>query len=202
MQLYFSPGACSLSPHIVAREAGLDVTLVPVALRDKKLPDGGDYRTVNPKGQVPALRTDDGIVLTEGAVIVQFLADQKPESGLVPPAGSMARYQTQEWLNFIAAEVHKSYSPLFNPKAAPEIKDAQRAHLATKLDLVAQHLATRPFVMGEQFSAPDAYLFTVLRWSPVVGVDLSRWPVLEQYVARVGARPAVQAALEAEARAK
>jgi glutathione S-transferase len=198
MKLYYMPGACSLSPHIVAREAGLPVQLVLVG-RDKKLPDGGDYRALNPKGYVPALQLDDGTVLTEGPAIVQYLADQVPDLALAPPNGSIQRYRLQEWLNFLTSEIHKSFSPLFRPNTPEDYKPIVKENLAGRFGLIEQHLADgRNYLLGEQFSVADAYLFVLLRWAPGQGLDLARWPNLAAYVKRVAARPAVDAALDAE----
>jgi len=196
LKLYFSPGACSLSPHIVLRELGLPFDLERVDTKAQKTASGANFTEINPKKYVPTLRLDDGQVLTEGAVIVQYLADRKPEAQLAPPTGSMERYRLQEWLNYIASEVHKSFSPLF--RAAEEQRPALRDALGPKFDFIARHLEKRQFVLGDRFSVADAYLFTVLNWSRVVGIDLARWPALDGYVKRVAARPAVRAAMEAE----
>ena len=198
MKLYFSPGACSLSPHIVAREAGLDVELVKTDLKTGHTADGGDFTHVNAKGYVPTLQLDNGQVLTEGPAIVQYLADQKPESGLVPKAGTMERYRVQEWLNFITSEIHKSYSPLFNPEASTDWKVAAKANIVKRFGFIANHLAGKQYLMGEQFTVADAYLFTVANWGQWVGVDIGQWPELKAHHARVGARPKVQEALKAE----
>ncbi len=202
MKLYFSPGACSLSPHIVLREAGLAFDLVKVDLKSKKLADGGDYLQVNPKGYVPLLELDNGQRLSEGPAIVQYLADQKPETGLAPKAGTMERYRLQEWLNFLSSEVHKQFSPLFNPAASEDWKQAVRGNLARRFDWLAPQLAARPYLMGDRFTVADAYLFTLLNWCSFTGVDLGRWPALKEYHARVGARPKVREALKAEGLAK
>ena len=202
MKLYFAPGACSLSPHIVLRELGLPFDLVKVDLGTKKTSDGSDFKAVNPKGYVPALLTDDGQVLTEGPALIQYLADRKPEAKLAPANGSFARYQLQEWLNFISTEIHKSFSPLFNaamPDAAKEIYTARLKQRFRELDAV---LAKQDFLMGPQFSVADAYLYTVLRWTQYFTIDLNEWPALAKYFARVDARPAVKAAVDAEAAAK
>jgi glutathione S-transferase len=198
VKLYYAPGACSLSPHIVLREAGIPFELERVSLSKKRTATGADYWAVNPKGYVPALQLDDGQVLTEGPAIVQYLADQKPEAGLAPANGTMDRYRLQEWLNFISTDLHKQYSPLFNPKAPEETKATQREYLEKRIGFVAQSLAGKPYLMGERFSVADAYLFTVLSWSRLVNLDLGRWPVVVEYLERVGARPAVQAAIDAE----
>jgi glutathione S-transferase len=198
MKLYFSPGACSLSPHIVLREAGVPFDLEQVDLRAKTTKSGADYKAINPKGAVPALQLEGGDVLTEGAVIVQYIADKKPESKLAPPTGTIERYRLQEWLNFIASEVHKSFSPLFNPKASPDTKELFVANIGAKLDYVAKELDGKSFLMGDAFSVADAYLFTVLRWTKPMQIELSKWPTLAAYFERVAARPAVKAALAAE----
>ena len=198
MKLYFSQGACSLSPHIVLREAGVPFELVRVHLGSKKTADGADFRAINPKGYVPTLMLGDGQILTEGPAIVQYIADLRPESGLAPPAGTMERYRLQEWLTFIGTELHKNFSPLFNPAATDDAKEAARANLARRLPIAAQVLEGRPYLTGEAFTVADAYLFTVLTWTRLVDVDLSPWPSLGAYLERVGARPSVQAAMEAE----
>ncbi len=198
MKLFYVPGVCSLSPHIVAREAGIPVEFKLVDRKTKQIEGGGDYNALNPKGYVPALQLDNGDVLTEGAVIVQYLADQKPESGLAPKLGTMERYHMQELLNFIATEIHKGYSPLFNASAPKETLDAAIARLSSRLDLLAKMLDGKPYLTGEKFSIADAYLFTVLRWSDRTGIDLAKWPALKAFRERVGARPKVQEALTLE----
>jgi glutathione S-transferase len=196
MKLYFSPGACSLHPHIVLRETGLPFTLERVDLRAHKTHDGKDYYAINPKGYVPALQLDDGSILTEGAVIDQYIADRKPEAKLLPPAGTMERYRVQEWLNFIASEIHKSFGPLF---AGPEeAKEPARARVSKRFDLVAHELDARPYLVGNSFTVADAYLFNMLTWTKFTGIDLARWPALQAFFARVQERPAVLAALAAE----
>ncbi len=197
MKLYYSPGACSLSPHIVLREAGADFTLVRVDLKTKKLEDGSDYLAVNPKGYVPALQLDNGELLTEGPAIIQYVADQHPAAGLAPAPGTLERARLQEWLNMISTELHKSFTPLFRG-AGDEWKNAALDNIRRRFDLVAQRLATNPFLMGERFSVADAYLFTVLSWTGFVKIDMSPWPALQAFSQRVGERPAVQAALSAE----
>lgn len=202
MKLYYSPGACSLSPHIVLRELGLPFSLVKVDLKTKRTADGADYLAVNGKGYVPALELDDGQVLTEGPAIVQYLADRKPEAGLAPPNGTLERYRLQEWLNFISTEVHKQFSPLFAPNTPDATKEAQRERLAGRFEWLSKQLASKDYLLGKAFSVADAYLFTVLNWCGFVGLDLGKWPVLAQYHARIAARPAVQEALKAEGLAK
>ncbi|WP_151631909.1 glutathione transferase GstA [Noviherbaspirillum aerium] len=198
MKLYFSPGACSLSPHIVLHELGLEFEREKVNLAEKKTASGNDYRAVNPKGYVPALQLDNGDVLTEGPAIVQYLADQHPGKQLVPPAGTIERYHLIEWLNFISTEVHKSFSPLFKPGTPDETKKTALDTLATRLEFVNQKLQGKDYLNGSQFSVADAYLFTVLRWAEPMKIDLGRWPAVQAYFERVGARPAVHAALLAE----
>jgi len=198
MQLYFSPGACSLASHITLREAGLPVELRKADTKTKKLEDGSDYFAVNSKGAVPALRLDDGQVLTEGPAILQYLADQKPESKLAPKAGTLERYRLLEWLNFITSEVHKSFSPLFNPTADAAVKQYTTQNLEKKFDWINKQLAGKQYLTGDQFTIADAYLFVVVNWSNFVGIDLGRWPALKAFQDRVAARPKVQEALAAE----
>jgi glutathione S-transferase len=198
MKLYFSPGACSLHPDIALREAGLPFELVRVDIHAHKLHDGTDFYGINPKGLVPTLELPDGQILTEGAVIDQYVADLVPEAGLAPPAGTMARVRLQEWLNFIATEIHKAFAPLFrNDEAA---KEPARARLAERFDFVARTLATQPYLMGEVFTVADAYLYNMLRWTLRTGIDVAKWPALQAFFVRVDARPSVQAALAAEKR--
>jgi glutathione S-transferase len=197
MKLYFSPGACSLSPHIVLIEAGLDFTSERVDLREKKTAGGEDYRAINPKGYVPALALEDGALLTEGPAIVQYLADLAPAAGLLPPVGDVARYKVVAWLGYISSELHKNFSPLFNPAATEDMKAHAHKMLALRLEHVAAQLDGREF-LETRFSVADAYLFTVLGWADRVGVSLAAWPVLGEYRARVAARPAVQQALREE----
>jgi glutathione S-transferase len=198
MKLYYSPGACSLSPHIVLIEAGLPFTAEKVNLKTKTTEKGEDFLQINSKGAVPALQLDDGRVLTEGAAIVQYLADLKPDSGLAPRAGSFERYQLAEILNYIAAEVHKGFSPLFNPAILPDAKTAALANLHKKFDWLSGQLDGKTYLMGNTFTVADAYLFTVLSWSGRLAIDLSKWPVLAAYVERVGQRPKVQEARKSE----
>lgn len=198
MKLYYKAGACSLSPHIVLCEAGLAFDLESVDLITKKTGSGGDYLGFNPKGYVPALLLDDGQLLTEGPAIVQYIADRVPEKRLAPAAGTMERYRLMEALNFIGTELHKGFSPLFNPKAPDEWKSMARDMLTKRIGVVAKQLEGRDYLLGAEFSVADAYLFTVLGWAGYVKLDLSAWPVLKSYLARIAARPAVQAAMAAE----
>ncbi|MCC5795102.1 MAG: glutathione transferase GstA [Chromatiales bacterium] len=198
MKLYFSPAACSLAPHICLHEAGLAHTAEKVDMRKREVSDGRSYRSVNPKGYVPALELDDGQVLTEVAAIVQYIADLAPGSGLAPPPGDMARYRMQEWLSFIGTELHKGFGPLVRPGAPEEFRASARNKLEGRLQLVAAELDSRDFLLGDRFSAADSYLYTVLSWAPFAKLDLSTWPRLERYVSEIGARPAVQAARKAE----
>ena len=202
MKLYFSPGACSLSPHIVLRELGLPFETVQVDLKTKRTSDGSDFWKINPKGYVPTLQLDDGSILTEGPAIVQYLADLRPASGLVPANGSFARYRLQEWLNFISTELHKQFSPLFNPATPEPVKQAQQERLAERFREIVAAMGGAPWLMGDAFTVADAYLYTVLTWAAYVGVDLAPFPALQAYMQRVEARPAVQAALTAERNAK
>ena len=189
MKLYYWPGACSLSPHIVSREAGIDLQLAQLDRAERKTADGTVLLNVNPKNQVPVLELDDGQKLTEGPVIVQYLADQKPASGLVPPPGTMERYRVQEWLNFITSELHKT---------SDDFKATLRDMLGQRFDWIDKQLAGKQYLMGDKFTVPDAYLFTVLRWSPRVGIDLGKWKNISAYLDRVGARPKVQEAMKVE----
>ncbi|ORJ25211.1 glutathione transferase GstA [Rouxiella badensis] len=198
MKLYYKAGACSLSPHIVLREAGLDFTIVKVDLVTKKTEQGEDFYHINPKGQVPTLVLDDGTVLTEGAVVVQYIADQKPDRQLLPEFGSLARYHALEWLNYIATEIHRSISPLFNPKTPDEYKFMTREALHKKLAYLNTSLKDKQFLLGNRFSVADAYLFTMMRWAKALKFDLSSLPDLNSYIERVAARSAVDAALVAE----
>lgn len=198
MKLFLKPGACSLSPHIVLEELGLPYETEVVDLARKTTASGQDYLAINSKGYVPALLLDGGELLTEGPAIVQYLADLAPEKQLAPANGSVARYQLQAWLTFIGTEVHKSFSPFFNPKAPQEWKDIARANLERRLAYIAQQLEGRDYLLGSEFTVADAYLFTVLNWSKFIKLDLGSWPLLAAYQARVAARPAVQAALKAE----
>jgi glutathione S-transferase len=199
MKLYFSPGACSLSPHIVARELGLELALQKVDTGTKTLvPGGGDFLAINPKGYVPALQLDDGEVLTEGPAIVQYLADKKPEAKLAPPNGTFARYRMQEMLGYINSEIHKTYSPLFNPKTSSELRQDRLEYLRKRYGLLENSLDHQNYLFGDQFSVADAYLFTVTNWAKFLKVDLSAFPHVLAFQDRVASRPAVRAAMEAE----
>ncbi|CAI0790140.1 glutathione transferase GstA [Serratia quinivorans] len=198
MKLFYKAGACSLSPHIVLREAGLDFTAEKVDLALKKTESGADYLTINPKGQVPALLLDDGSLLTEGVAIVQYLADRVPDRALIPAAGTLSRYHAIEWLNYIATELHKGFSPLFNPKTPEEYKIIAREKLDTQFDYLDSVLAKQHFLLGNKFSVADAYLFTILRWAIALQFDIKKRSQLSAYFDRVAARPAVDATLNAE----
>jgi glutathione S-transferase len=198
MKLYFAPGACSLSPHIALREAGLPFTPIKVSTKTHQIEGGGDFYAVNPRGYVPVLELDDGTRLTEGPAIVQYIADQAPASKLAPANGTIERYQLQEWLNFITSEVHKQYSPMFDPSSPEELKAKQRDKIAKRYDWVEQQLKDRDYLTGSTFTVADAYLFTVTNWAKPTGIDLSRWPALQAFMKRVAARPHVQDAMKAE----
>jgi glutathione S-transferase len=202
MKLFYSAGACSLSPHIVAREAGIDVQLEKVDLKAKKTASGEDFLALNPKGYVPALQLDDGAVLTEGPAIVQYLGDKAPASGLVPANGTMDRYRLQETLGFINSEIHKNYSPLFDAATPEGTRSAALDKLKKRYALFEKRLEGKPFLFGDKFTAADAYLFTVTNWAGHVKLDLSGFPNLQAFQGRVAARPAVQAALRAEGLAR
>jgi glutathione S-transferase len=198
MKLYYTPGVCSLSPHIVAKEAGIALDLVKTDIKNKTLDGGDDYRAKNPLGYVPALELDDGSILTEGPAIVQYLADKAPAKGLAPANGTTERYKMQSWLNFVSTEIHKGFSPLFNPAMPEDAKKIARERLAARFDHLNKHLAKSEFLMGTSFTAPDAYLFTTLRWTVPTKIDLAPYPNLVAYMKRVEARPGVQAAMKAE----
>src|SRR4051812_32631731 len=198
MKLYFAPGACSLSPHIIMREAGLNFDLEQVNNAEKKTKSGEDYWKVNPKGQVPVLLLDNGEKLTEGPVIVQYIADQAPSSGLAPSAGSLDRYRVQEWLNFTTSELHKTFGPIFRPTTPDEFKKLSKENLGKRFDWLDKQLAGKAYLMGDKFTIADAYLFTVPRWSPRIAMDLAKGPNLKSYVDRVGAGPKGREAMEAE----
>jgi glutathione S-transferase len=198
MKLFYKPGTCSLAPHIVANEAGLDLELVKVDLATKKLEDERDFLATNPNGYVPALALADGEVLTEASVLVQYLADQNPESGLMPKAGDMARYRVQQWLAFVATELHKTFGPFFRPDTPEATKQANRALLTRRIGFVDTKLEGRSYLTGDTFTAADAYLWTILGWAKHVGFDLSPFPNVLRFIATVASRPAVQNTLRAE----
>jgi glutathione S-transferase len=198
MKLYFSPGTCALAPHIILCETGLPFETEKVSLSSKKTASGGDYRAINPKGYVPALQLDDGAVLTEVAAVLQYVADRAPEKQLAPAAGSMEHYRVLEWLNFIASEVHKSFGLQFKPNIPEETKQAMRDIITARFDIVEKQLQGRDYLLGNQFSIADAYLFTVASWAPHLKFDLGPWPAIQAYMQRVAARPAVRAAMMAE----
>ena len=198
MKLYFSPGACSLASHITLLEAGLGFVADKVDMRTRQTSGGIDFKTINPKGYVPALELDDGEVLSEGPAILQYLADQKPGAQLAPPAGTLARYRLMEWLTFIGTELHKGFGPLLRPGTADDVKTQARDKLGQRLAYVAQYLSSRQHLVGDHFTVADAYLYTVLTWARAGGIDLAAWPVLVAYRDRIQQRPAVQAARRAE----
>ena len=198
MKLYYSPGACSLSPHIVLHEAGLAFTAEMASTKTHQLKDGTDYYSINPLGYVPLLVLNDGTQLSEGPAIVQYIADQAPDKQLAPANGSMARYQLQSLLNFISTELHKGFSPLFNPATPADYKPAVIEKLLSRMAWVDGQLAGKTYLMGDTFTVADAYLFTVTGWGAYVKVDLSGFANISAHRARVAARPAVQAALRAE----
>jgi glutathione S-transferase len=198
MKLYYSPGACSLGSHIALYEAGLPFDAEKVDLREKKTATGADYYTINDKGYVPALGLDDGGVLTENAAVLQYIADRAPASGLAPPAGTLARYRLAEWLHYIGTEVHKVFSLLFNPNLPEDQKAATIKTLHRKFDYVAKRLGAGQYLMGDTFTVADAYLYAVLNWTHGLQIDLVPWPALQQYLARIAARPKALQALKAE----
>ena len=198
MKLYYSPGACSLSPHIALHEAGLAFEPVLASTKTHKLQDGTDYYGINPLGYVPMLELDDGTRLREGPAIVQYIADLAPTKNLAPAAGTLQRYRLQEWLTFIGTEMHKGYSPLFNPNMPEEAKAIFKSKLKSRYEWLDGQLADKPYLMGNQFSVADGYLFTVTNWAKPTGVDISDFSNLQAWHARVAARPAVQDAMKAE----
>jgi len=201
MKLYYAPGACSQAPHIALRELGLEFEAVAVDLARHTLPDGSDFRKINPKGYVPLLELDDGNRLTEASVILQYLADRKPGS-LAPAPGTLERYRLMEWLSFIATELHKGFGPLWNPQTSADARQRAIAALGNRFGFAAEALARQHYLMGSAFSIADAYLFVILGWAGHHKLDLSAWPALVQFRARIAERPAVQAALKAEGVAK
>ena len=198
MKLYFSPGACSLAPHIALREAGHEFEVERVDIPNKKTESGDDYWAVNPKGYVPALKLDDGTVLTEVAVILQYIADQNQAANLAPRFGSIERYHLLEWLNFIATEVHKQIGAMFNPKMTPEMKVVQLGVIERRMGALDKMLAGKQYLMGDAFSIADAYLFNILLWAPKHNIDIGQWPNVAAVNARVGARAKVVEAMKAE----
>lgn len=198
MKLYYSPGACSLAAHICLGEAGLKFELVKTDLKAKKTADGADFWKINPKGYVPTLQLDDGSMLTENAAVLQYIADRNPDSRLAPPAGTMDRYRLEEWLAFINSEVHKTFSPFFDPATPDAYKEIARAKLTKRLGYVQGVLESRQFLMGDQYTVADAYLFTVLRWAKLADLNLDQWPAIKSYSERIRQRRNVVAALQAE----
>jgi glutathione S-transferase len=198
MKLYYSPGACSLSPHIILNEGGFSFDKERVDLASKKTETGADYAAINPDGYVPALLLDDGQVLTEGPAIIQYLADRVPEKKLAPPLGTLERYRLMQWLNFISTELHKGFSPLFNPQAPEAWKAVAAAQLGRRLGTVSRQLEGKDWLLGEDFTVADAYLFTVVGWGRHVGIDLEQWPSLKAFHRRVFDRPAVRTAMDIE----
>lgn len=200
MKLYYAPAACSLAVHIVLREAGYKFDLEKVDVPNKKTETGADFWGINPKGYVPALQLDDGSVLTEASVIIQYLADQKPRRNLAPKPRTMERYRLMEWLNFISAEIHKSLGAFFKFRQVmtPEWREAQLGLVGQRFDALEKMLGTHPHVMGEEFSIADAYLYTVLNWTHFHNIDVSKWPNIKAFMARVADRPAVRKAMKAE----
>ncbi len=199
MKLYYAPGACSLSPHIVLREAGFDFDLEQVDLRAGKTDAGADFKSLNPKGYVPTLELDDGEILTEGAAIVQYLADRKPESRLAPEPGSLDRFRVNEWLTFVSSELHKGFAPLFNPDLPEAARKMVLERLETRLDYLNDYCKDRAYLWNGSFTIADAYCYTILGWTRYFDIDLGRWPNVKKYSDGIEARPKVQEALQAEA---
>lgn len=197
-RLYYAPGACSLAPHIVLRELGENFSLVKVSTKTHQTEDGADFYAVNPKGYVPALRLANGEILTEGPAISQYLADNKPDSGLTPRAGTLERARLNEWLTFISTEVHKNFSPMFAPTTTDDQKKTLKEKLGTRFDFIEKSLDGHSYLTGEGFTVADAYLFVVVNWTNFIGMDLTPWPKLKAFQARVQARPHTQAAMKAE----
>lgn len=202
MKLYFSPGTCSLASHIVLRELGIGFDSERVDLKTHKTETGEDFYKINPKGYVPVLRLDDGQRLTEIIAILHYLADRQPEAGLLPPANTIDRYRALEWMAFVSSEIHKQFSPLFNPKITPEWRDHQLSALGRRFDYLATHLDGKSYLAGETFGAVDAYLFTTLNWHKFFDMDLGKWPALKDYQARIMGRASVKSAFKAEGLAK
>ncbi len=198
MKLYYTPGACSLAPHIVAREAGLPISLEKVDLSKHLTETGENFRTINPKGYVPAIALKDGSLLTEAAAIIQYLADQQPAANLAPANGTTERYRLIEWLTFISSEIHKGFGPLWNPATPDSVKASAKERLASRFAYLDEILSRQPFLMGETFTIADAYLFTVVNWTNIHAIDISSFKNLSAFQARVASRPKVQEALVAE----
>lgn len=198
MKLYYDPASCALSPHIVLCEAGLPHEIEKVDLAAGRTESGADFRAIHPLGCVPVLALDDGQILTEGGVIVQYLADQVPQAGLIPPALTMARYRVLEWLSFVSSELHRRYTPLFDAGLSDDYRATVLKRLHHRFDIVEKHLSERPYLTGDTFSVADAYCFTILNWAEYVNVDMTPWPVLRDYHVRVAQRPGVQEAMRAE----
>jgi glutathione S-transferase len=202
MKLYYTPGACSMAVHIALREAGLPFDLEKVDLQSKRTQTGADYAHINPKGYVPALQLEDGSIMTEAGVCVQYVADLAPQSELAPVAGTMARYRLMEWINFTATEIHKTFGPLFDKSVSEELRQRQIGLIGKHFAHLEEHLGEHEFLTGAKFTSADAYLFTVLNWTHVVKMDLSPWPSLKNYTQRIADRPTVRAAMKAEGLAK
>ena len=198
MKLYYAPGACSLAPHIVAREAGLTLDLDKVDLKTRTTASGRAFAEVNPKGYVPAMEVQDGEVMTEVSALIQYLADQAPQAGLMPAFGTPERYKVLEWIGFVSTEIHKGFGPLWNPASPDEVKQAAKDKLFQRFAYIDQRLAGRPYLTGERFTVADAYLFTVTNWTNFHGLSLTEYPNLAAFMGRVAARPKVQEALQAE----
>ena len=198
MKLYYMTGACSLASYISLNEAGIKFEAVRVDHKTHKTPDGADFNAINTKGYVPALRLDTGELLTENVAVLQYIADRNPASRLAPAAGTLERYRLMEWLSYINSEIHKSFGPLFYPLVSEDVKQFARGNLTKRVDWLENALGAKPYLMGEQFTVADAYLYVVLGWSKQVGVDMGRWPMLKTHHERVASRPHVIAALKAE----
>ncbi len=198
MKLYYAPGACSVSPHIVLQESGLKYDVEKVNLAEGKTEGGADFKAINPKSQVPTLQLDDGSILTEGAVIVQYIADNAPNADLIAKPGTMERYRTQEWLNFTASELHKTMGPLFRPTTPDAFKEISMQTMDRKFNDLERHLKGKQYLMGDKFTVADAYCYTILRWIPRTKIDLSKYPNVKAYHDRVAARPKVQEVLKSE----
>ena len=198
MKLYYAPGACSLAPHIAAREAGVPLELAKVSFPNKEVEGEGSFYGINPKGAVPALRLDDGSVLTENAVVLQYIAEQAPQSGLLPAVGSMERWRLLELLNYVATELHKGFGPLWNPSVTPDVREATIQNIGKKFDFLEQQLGDKPYLAGDRFTIVDAYAFAVLSWTKFHKIPFDRWPKLTALLARIAERPGAQTALREE----